>query len=179
MKTATIEKGAMFQTGQGFHQSIRFPWQQKARTAYGKTEQEVTDKIAGYMTREQERRTALLAAQAQRRQHAKHAQQEAIGNLKLGDIFVNSWGYEQTNVNFAQVTAIHGLTAELRPIAQEHHTAEGCSPMAEYVTAKKDHFTGEAFTKKIQGWSGQPCFNANYGSYTKWDGRKQYQSHYA
>ncbi|EHV76870.1 hypothetical protein ECDEC7A_3317 [Escherichia coli DEC7A] len=30
------------------------------------------------------------------------------GTVSVGDVFVSSWGYEQTNVNFYQVISVHG-----------------------------------------------------------------------
>ncbi|WP_240184397.1 hypothetical protein [Enterobacter cloacae] len=38
------------------------------------------------------------------------------GSVSLGDVFVSSWGYEQTNTCFYQVIALRGKkTAVLRP----------------------------------------------------------------
>ena len=32
------------------------------------------------------------------------------GTVAVGDVFASSWGYEQTNVDFYQVVALHGRT---------------------------------------------------------------------
>ena len=40
----------------------------------------------------------------------------AMQHLKLGDIFVSSWGYEQTNVDFYKVTRLTKAMIELSPI---------------------------------------------------------------
>ncbi len=39
--------------------------------------------------------------------------------ISVGDIFVSSWGYEQTNVTFYQVLSVHGKkTVTVREIRQ-------------------------------------------------------------
>lgn len=43
--------------------------------------------------------------------------------VKVGDLFVSSWGYEQTNVDFYQVIAVKGKTFTIREIASK--TVEG------------------------------------------------------
>ncbi|HCB5058448.1 TPA: hypothetical protein M0F96_004014 [Salmonella enterica subsp. enterica serovar Paratyphi C] len=46
------------------------------------------------------------------------------GTVSVGDIFVASWGYEQTNVSFYQVISLHGkTTVTVREIcANTQHT---------------------------------------------------------
>jgi hypothetical protein len=39
--------------------------------------------------------------------------------VKVGTIFVHSWGWEQTNVDFYEVVATHGQMVDVRPIASE------------------------------------------------------------
>nr|WP_323086585.1 hypothetical protein [Providencia alcalifaciens] len=42
------------------------------------------------------------------------------GSVSVNDVFVSSWGYEQTNVNFYQVIALHGKkTVTVREIRAE------------------------------------------------------------
>lgn len=54
------------------------------------------------------------------RRAVERAERSKPHTLKVGDILHTSWGYEQTNVEFFQVTRIVGPhTVELREIAQE------------------------------------------------------------
>lgn len=67
--------------------------------------------------------------------------------LQIGHILVSSWGYEQTNVDFYQVTALRGArTVELRKISsvrdEDLHMQGTCTP-------RLDSFTGEAFTRRV------------------------------
>lgn len=42
------------------------------------------------------------------------------GSVSVNDVFVSSWGYEQTNVNFYQVISLHGKkTVTVREIRAE------------------------------------------------------------
>ncbi len=40
-----------------------------------------------------------------------------IYGVKAGDVFVESWGYDQTNVDFYQVTGTTAKMVEIKPIA--------------------------------------------------------------
>ena len=90
------------------------------------------------------------AYQAERK--AKRAAERAAAkeNVKEGDIFVASWGWEQTNVDAYQVVAKKGATVTLREIALE--SVEGSEAfMSDRVVPVKDAFIGEEFEKRITG----------------------------
>ena len=75
---------------------------------------------------------------------------EAVANVKEGDIFVASWGWEQTNVDAYQVVEKKGATVTLREIGLE--SVEGSEGfMSDRVRPAKDIFIGEAFKKRIAG----------------------------
>lgn len=75
---------------------------------------------------------------------------EAVANVKEGDIFVSSWGWEQTNVDAYQVVAKKGATVTLREIGLE--SVEGSEGfMSDRVRPVKDAFIGEEFKKRITG----------------------------
>ncbi|MDE2344392.1 MAG: hypothetical protein KGL63_13575 [Betaproteobacteria bacterium] len=56
---------------------------------------------------------------ATERKAALRAEDKAkTSGLVVGDILVSSWGYDQTNIDYYQVTAIHGKNSvTIRPIA--------------------------------------------------------------
>ena len=87
----------------------------------------------------QERKVARAAAKA-----------AALESVKEGDIYVASWGWEQTNIDAYQVIARKGSTVTLREIAVA--TVEGSeSFMSDRVVPVKDEFIGDAFKKRITG----------------------------
>lgn len=58
--------------------------------------------------------------------------------VKVGDVFVDSWGYEQTNIDFYQVVALRGTTQiVLKPI-KKNYVAEGS--MCGHSTPVRDSF---------------------------------------
>jgi hypothetical protein len=71
---------------------------------------------------------------------------EAGRGLIVGDILRASWGYEQTNIDFYQVTALIGSSmVEMRPIAAE---SEETGFMSGQCVPVPDKFTGEATRHK-------------------------------
>lgn len=59
---------------------------------------------------------------------------------KVGDLFYSSWGYDQTNIDFYQVTAVKGKMIEATPIAGQSTYDQ---PMAGHTKPRPNHFAGE------------------------------------
>ena len=92
------------------------------------------------------------AEQYKAERKAKRAAERAAAkeNVKEGDIFVASWGWEQTNVDAYQVVVKKGATVTLREIALS--SVEGSEGfMSDRVVPVKDAFIGEEFKKRIAG----------------------------
>lgn len=101
--------------------------------------------------------------------------------LKVGDILYSSWGYEQTNVDFYQVTKLKGKnTIEMRQIQKSFDHGQ----YSDYVTPIKDSFCTprfegdtwktETLTKRV---SGNNIVSLNsFSSAWKWDGKPKYQT---
>lgn len=100
-----------------------------------------------------------------------------------GTVFVNSWGYEQTNVDAYEVVAVVGKrTLELRPIAIE--SVQGETSMSDQVKPVPGAFVGEVFRKRatVASYGGTPdvYVSFEFGGCSKWDGeRSYYRSWYA
>ena len=67
--------------------------------------------------------------------------------LKIGDVLRSSWGYEQTNIDYYQVTAYKGkCTVEIREIRAMRTRQSGdygtCLPI-------KNDFKGDAIVKRV------------------------------
>lgn len=60
---------------------------------------------------------------------------------KVGDLFYSSWGYDQTNIDFYQVTKVLNKSIELTPIAGQ---AKYDQHMAGHTKPLPNQFTGEA-----------------------------------
>lgn len=113
-----------------------------------------------------------------RKEEGKERQTQAT-TLEVGDILDSSWGYEQTNVDFYQVTAVVGKrTIKIRKIS--HEMVEGSMishGMACDVVPVKDSFIGEEITKVVT-CGDHISFNSYRGA-SKWNGRPCYNSWYA
>ena len=121
-------------------------------------------------------RREAAARKEERKVTRAAARKEAQENVKKGDIFVATWGWEQTNVDAYQVVAKKGATVTLREIALE--TIEGSEGfMSDRVRPVKNHFIGEAFTKRItgRGIKINDCQHANPAE----EGKEFYRSWYA
>jgi hypothetical protein len=78
------------------------------------------------------------------------AKSAALESVKEGDIYVASWGWEQTNIDAYQVVARKGATVTLREIGLE--SIEGSEGfMSDRVRPVKDAFIGNEFKKRITG----------------------------
>jgi hypothetical protein len=93
---------------------------------------------------ENSKRSAQI--KAQRRKEAAAARKAAAASVKVGDFYYSSWGYNQTNVEFFQVTGVKGQTVTLREVAQKtDHSTRG----ADYVVPVKGKFIGKPMKKRI------------------------------
>lgn len=91
--------------------------------------------------------------------------------LKIGDILYSSWGYDQTNVDFYQVTAVGDKSVKMRPIEQK--VVSG-SQGYDNVVAVPDHFSGPDVLKRV-GPNNVIRLNS-YSSAYPWDGKPKYQT---
>jgi len=98
--------------------------------------------------------------------------------VKVGDIFYNSWGYDQTNIDWYQVTALtkSGKSVKVRPIAGKIKETGFMSGESSPVKGK---FTGPAVAKRVGVNRGEVYLPSKYGWTSKWDGKPKYQSWYA
>jgi hypothetical protein len=121
------------------------------------------------------------------REAQKQTNRECADLVKVGDIFRASWGYDQTNVDYYQVTEKKGQFVTVREIAAIRVEGSG-GHMCDRVTPDKDNFlVGDRFEpkrRKIQGYknsSGElsPCIKAySFANAYLWDGGEDYRSWY-
>ena len=108
------------------------------------------------------------------RKEKKIAKAQAREQLKIGDIFHSSWGYEQTNCDYYQITRIEGNFMYLRSIGRKMTGTEGGNGMSGYMLPVKDAFLADEpeFKKVISFY---PRLES-YESVSLWDGRENYGS---
>lgn len=90
--------------------------------------------------------------------------------IKIGDIFRCSWGYDQTNVDFYQVTrVISQKPIELRAIESQYIGSESVFPC-------KDRFIGEVMRRRPRITNNGCYVNGEYDNHSAslWDGKPCY-----
>jgi hypothetical protein len=112
-----------------------------------------------------------------RRSHLKRKQDELDErrnyqhDIKVGDIFNTSWGYDQTNVDFYEVVAIKGKTVLVREVAKDG--AGEAAAGYDLVTPMPGHYVGPAI-RVLPRPGGNFKVERNYAH--KWDGKPQHQT---
>lgn len=86
---------------------------------------------------------------------AEHkAQRAQPTNVEVGDVFKCSWGYEQTNIDYFQVTkVISPNMIEVREIAASKTETQWLAGQCVPVPGS---FIGEPMRKKVTGYNGEP-----------------------
>lgn len=104
-----------------------------------------------------------------------------LDEIKVGDIFYHSWGYDQTNIDFYEVVKRMKSSVVIRMIQQEQVSQEGF--MSAYVMPKKGVFSErntELLTKRLKlSYRNAPYLHMEYGWCQLWDGQKKNATYYA
>ena len=89
----------------------------------------------------------------QERKEQRRAERNADHDVKVGDVFKCSWGYDQTNIDYYQVTRVIGKMVEIREIAQ---MKEETGFMSGECVPASGNYIGEPMRKKVSVYNGQP-----------------------
>lgn len=106
-----------------------------------------------------------------RKQHADAFK----ASLKVGTILSDSWGYEQTNVEFYIVTEVKDSTVTLQELGHIQD-GEANSWASCYVLPDTKSPQGAPIKKRVVGSAVRLCSSI---ALTLWDGRRCYKSWYA
>jgi hypothetical protein len=113
----------------------------------------------------------------QERQTQWRAEANKPHTLKVGDVIYNSWGYDQTNIDWYQVVRVSEHFVWLRRIGAN---VKETSFMAGPTIPKPNQFVGEEVTQhKATTNEHGTHITFEYGSGSKWDGQSLYCSWYA
>lgn len=124
------------------------------------------------------------------------AQTDQAATVKIGDVFVRSWGYDQTNVDFYEIVSVSktGKTAKARRIKNAIVASTGQSDRVTAATSP-DRFLDNPGCARCSnchpgeaGWDGHTftdeyTWQARYDRVTddydhayRWDGEPEYQT---
>ena len=113
------------------------------------------------------------AAQRQTDRRAEKAAKRAAGHkLKAGDVLRCSWGYDQTNIDYYEVTRLIGARmVEIRKIGAESVNDGGLSMTGDCVP-RPGHYIGEPMRKAVSDYDGQSVRIASYAHASKIEPRE-------
>jgi hypothetical protein len=109
---------------------------------------------------------ASLEAKKQRKEEQKERDSQV--KCEVGQLYVYSWGYDQTNIDYYQVTEVKGKKVTLRRIASNQ--VDGTSGyMCCNVVPEKDAFITKGFDLTLvkmlkASYDGQPYFSMSFGT---------------
>jgi len=134
-------------------------------------------------------REAIKESEEKRKAIKKEALQKMEHNFKVGGILYDSWGWEQTNIDFYQIIEVNAKSIKIRRIASKYAPEQdnrGLSSMAAYVMPIQDEFIkDEILSKKINalvspGGLIQYYIKSKHGWISEHvEGSKHYSSWYA
>ncbi len=111
------------------------------------------------------------------KENVKENRKSFVHTLKVNDIMVCSWGYDQTNIDFYQVVGVKNKRVTLREIGGKMSHRDGCSPMSGYTIPTPNDFIGEPFEKLVTVNNGIKLSSYQWASV--WSGEPKYVSWYA
>jgi hypothetical protein len=97
---------------------------------------------------------------------AKRAALRASDFWAVGDVVYNSWGYEQTNIDFYQVVEVKAKSIVIREIKQNSSDQGG--PSGGMCAPRRNEFCGEPMLKPLDECGG---ISMRHGGASKWNGR--------
>ena len=100
-------------------------------------------------------------------------------DIKPGDIFYNSWGYEQTNIDFYQVVSVTAKTITLRAIKGTSNDYNAYQMSGSKVAVKDSFCSDELIRKTPYLMGGEWRVNFEFGAGCQWDGSAMSFSCYA
>lgn len=102
-----------------------------------------------------------------RKTEQKKAKENIHNIVEVGDLLYDSWGYDQTNIDFYQITKVGKSSVWIRPIASQRVSGtEGHDSVN--VKPVKDGFTGEEVRKLVQIYGDRYYLKSDFGSISKY-----------
>ena len=160
-----------------------YRWSSKSATDWRASWGGITNELLAVL--EPKRHAAMQERRRKESEERRRREREAAASVSVGDVFVTSWGYEQTNVDYFEVVEKHGQYVTVRPIASR--TVENTGWMQRTVEAVPGSYLssstlldGESSARrKVKGTAGRPCIDLqDFAQAVIWDGKPDHESSY-
>ena len=109
-------------------------------------------------------------AKAERKAEAKAIKEKAASEMKVGDIYYTSWGYDQTNVDFYKILEVKKSSAVIVEVAGSKVSDNGPSTT---VVPSPEIEIGEPMLKRM-GEYGFKIYSFAHAH--KWDGKPKHET---
>ncbi len=103
---------------------------------------------------------------------AKRSALKASDHWAVGDVLYNSWGYEQTNIDWYQVVELKEKSIVIRAIKKNFAPTGHMQGVSQ---PRRSDFAGEPMLKPLDE---EGRVSMRHGCGTKWDGSKVWESSY-
>lgn len=149
-------------------------WRGKARKPFACYWFGSEEQREAWVQRQREAETESLNYKAERTQSRKAEREKMSAQLIVGSLLYTSWGYDQTNVEFYEITARKGATVTLRQIAAE--TVKETGWASANVKPRRGVYVGEPFNRRITAYgvkidnvvSAWPCSDEERTHHSSW-----------
>ena len=108
------------------------------------------ERMHEWLNKDLNRRLEIKAFDDQRKSDRKKALE--VNPFQVGQLMYDSWGYEQTNIDFYQVIQVKNKSVVLQPIKGKMIPSEGYSSMAGMTAPVANSFYGTPILKKVNAW---------------------------
>lgn len=144
------------------------------------------ERMAEYCNEWISNREKIAASEAEKKARKAELMKNMKHEFEVGQILYDSWGWEQTNIDFYQVIEVKQKSIVIRQIASkyaENNGRSGLSSMAAYVQPVENGFVGHPVVKKVNvmldGNSHSHYIKSKHGWISKYENRPIYSSWYA
>lgn len=130
------------------------------------------DELNAYVDKFLANKDAIEQSKAERREQRKLTRDH---DIKVGDIFYTSWGYDQTNIDFYEVVAVRGSRIDMKELYQQNVGHEGQDDKVIPAEGPNRFKDDKIYTVSARAdGTVTPLSSFEYPS--KWDGKPKYQT---
>ena len=166
-----------------YSRRVTHRWSSKSATDWNASWGGITNELLAVL--EPERHAAMQERKRKESEKRRSREREASASVSVGDVFVTSWGYEQTNVNYFEVVEKHGQFVTVRPIVSR--TVEDTGYMQRTVEAVPGCYLGkcalindeQSARYKVKGTKNNPRIDlTSFASAYIWNGKPNRETSY-
>lgn len=130
------------------------------------------DEVEAYLKKYLDNKEAIEKSKADRREQRKLTKDH---DVKVGDIYYTSWGYDQTNIDFYEVVAVRGVRIDLKELHQRYVGHETNDDLVEPAQGP-DRFKDDKIYTVSARADGTLTALSSFEHLSKWDGKPKYQT---